>query len=281
MEHAVLLFQCPDQQGLIARISALVHRCGGNILVLDQHTTAPEQGLFFMRLEFAFDPQGTPKEALEREFAQLAKDLAADWHISYSGQRLRCGVLVSGQLHCLTDLLFRHATGELDMDLALIASNHEQGRRWAKHYGIPFALVPAGADKAAAEAELLALVKDCDFLVLARYMQILSPAFLDAYGRDVINIHHSFLPSFKGSSPYQQAYDKGVKVIGATAHFVTKDLDEGPIIEQLVDRVSHRDDVEALKRKGRDLERMALARALAAYTSHRVIRHMNKTIVFE
>jgi formyltetrahydrofolate deformylase len=169
------------------------------------------------------------------------------------------------------------------MDLAVIISNHEDGRSWAEHYSVPFVKVPgAKGERAEAEAEILARVaKTTDFLVLARYMQILSPAFLASYGRDIINIHHSFLPSFKGSNPYQQAYERGVKVIGATAHFVTERLDEGPIIEQVVERVSHRDDVDALRRKGRDLERLALARALAAYTKHRVMLHRNKTIVFD
>ena len=283
METAVVLIQCPDQKGLIARISNLVVQCEGNIIFADQHTSSPESGLFFMRLEFRFDPARVAREKVEKGFAGLARELDAEWNIHYSGQRLRCGVLVSSQLHCLMDLLYRHAAGELAMDLAVILSNHEDGRRWARNYGVPFVLLPQGGDqKERAEAEILGHTgAGTDFLVLARYMQILSPAFLTAYGKDIINIHHSFLPSFKGANPYQQAYERGVKVIGATAHFVTGDLDEGPIIEQVVQRVSHRDDVDALRSKGRDLERMALAHALGAYTKHRVIRHKNKTIVFE
>jgi formyltetrahydrofolate deformylase len=283
LETAIVLLQCPDQKGLIARISGLVYQLEGNILFLDQHTTAPSDGLFFMRLEFRFDPTRFPRERIQEEVEGLARELHASWQIRYAGQRLGCGVLVSAQVHCLTDLLYRNAAGELPMDVRVILSNHEEGRRWAEHYGIPFVLLPKGRDnRAEAEDLILESVKGkTDFLVLARYMQILSPGFLTAYGRDIINIHHSFLPSFKGANPYQQAYDRGVKVIGATAHFVTGDLDEGPIIEQAVQRVSHRDDVEALRRKGSDLERMALARAVSAYTSHRVIRHENKTIVFE
>jgi formyltetrahydrofolate deformylase len=276
------LIQCPDQKGLIARISGLVSRCDGNILSADQHATSDEGGLFFLRLEFLFDPRTSPKQRLLGEFGALASELQARWHLRTSGERLRCAVLASSKLHCLSDLLYRHAAGELDMDISVILSNHDDGRRWAELYGIPFVVVPSRPqDRAQAEALILKTVQDTDFLVLARYMQILSPAFLAAYGKDIINIHHSFLPSFKGSAPYQQAYDRGVKIIGATAHFVTGDLDEGPIIEQVVQRVSHRDDVEALKRKGGDLERMALAQALTAYTHHRVMRHDNKTIVFE
>ena len=282
MENAVVLIQCPDQKGLIARISGLVYRCEGNILFADQHTTSAENGLFFFRLEFRFDPLLFSREKIEAAFRDLASELRAQWQIRYGGQRLRCAVLVSSKLHCLSDLLYRHAAGELAMDLAAIISNHADGRPWAELYGIPFIHVPAGPElRAQSEAAILEHVRDTDFLVLARYMQVLSPDFLAAYGRDIINIHHSFLPSFKGSAPYQQAYERGVKIIGATAHFVTEDLDEGPIIEQVVHKVSHRDDVEALKRKGSDLERMALTQALSAYTHHKVIRHKNKTIVFE
>jgi formyltetrahydrofolate deformylase len=282
LQSAVVLIECPDQQGLIARYSGLVRQLEGNIVFLDQHTTAPERGLFFMRLEFGYDPARLSRRRIEDEFAGLSRELGAVWIIRYSGQRPRCGILVSAQTHCLSDLLYRHASGELAMDPAVVLSNHEDGRRWAELHGIPFVLLPKGGDKAGVEAAILERVKGgADFLVLARYMQILSPDFLSAYGKDIINIHHSFLPSFKGANPYQQAYERGVKVIGATAHFVTGDLDEGPIIGQVVQRVSHRDDVEALRRKGRDLERMALSNAVRDYVNHRVIRHGNKTIVFE
>jgi formyltetrahydrofolate deformylase len=260
-----------------------VHGFEGNIVSLDQHSTAPEGGLFYMRLEFRFDPKLRDRARLEAELGALALELSARWTVRYASQRPRCGVLVSSQLHCLLDLLYRHSAGELPMDIACILSNHTAAERWALHYGLPFVHVPANAaNREAAENEILGRVgTSTDFLVLARYMQILSPEFLVRYGRDIINIHHSFLPSFKGANPYQQAYERGVKVIGATAHFVTGDLDEGPIIEQMVQRVSHRDDVDALRRKGRDLERMALGHALEAYTSQRVIRDGNKTIVFD
>lgn len=283
METAVALVQCPDQRGLIARISGLVLALDGNIVSADEHATAPQDGVFFMRLEFHFDPARHPRPAVEAAFADLASQLGAEWRIRYARDRMRCGILVSQQIHCLMDVLYRHAAGELPMDVAMVIGNHDTARRTAEHYGVPFHLVHATKDnRDAAQAEMLRLVREStDFLVLARYMQILTPAFLSGYGRDVVNIHHSFLPSFKGANPYQQAWDRGVKVIGATAHFVTEDLDEGPIIEQRVERVSHRDSVETLRRKGRDLERLALADALLAYTHHRVLRHRNKTIVFE
>ena len=275
--------QCPDQKGIIARVSGLVVALDGNILSADQHATSAEGGQFFLRLEFRFDPAAQPPAAIEAAFAALARDLKAEWRLRYASQKPRCAVLVSARTHCLSDLLYRHASGELDMDIQAIIGNHLDGRRWAEMYGIPFHHIPSRpGDGPAAEAAILEQVRGrTDFLVLARYMRVLSPEFLAAYGRDIINIHHSFLPSFKGAGPYQQAYDRGVKIIGATAHFVTGALDEGPIIEQMVQRVSHRDDVEALRRKGADLERMALANALQAYTRDRVIRHRNKTVVFD
>ncbi len=280
MPTAVVLVECPDQRGLIARVSALVSSLGGNILQMDQHSTAHEGGLFFMRLEFGY-PDSLERERLESDFAGLARELKAMVSVRHPAPRPRCGILVSSHTHCLSDLLYRHASGELAMDPVVILGNHAEGRRWADLYGIPFVPLPREGREDSEAAILERAGAATDFLILARYMRILSPAFLEAYGRDIINIHHSFLPSFKGAQPYQQAYDRGVKVIGATAHFVTGELDEGPIIEQMVQRVSHRDDVEALKRKGRDLERMALSNAVRAYTTHRVIRHRNRTIVFE
>jgi formyltetrahydrofolate deformylase len=280
MQRAIALIQCPDQTGLIARITALVAHLGGNIIAADQHTTAAEGGLFFMRLEFTFDPSRSPRQELESSFSRLAHEIRAQWQLHLAGVPGKAGILVSRQTHCLADVLHRVREGLLCMDIAWVASNHEQARSLAGHYGAPFHLLPAEG-KALQEAAILELAKGTDFLVLARYMQVLSAPFLKAYGRDIINIHHSFLPGFKGASPYQQAWDRGVKVIGATAHFVTEDLDEGPIIEQRVQRVSHRDSPEDLKRKGRDLEQQALAEALLAYTEHRVFRHGVRTVVFD
>lgn len=279
MERAIVLIQCPDQTGLIARITALVARLGGNIVSADQHTTVPEGGIFFMRLEFAFDPGRAPRAEWESAFGRLASEIHAQWKLYLAGTPIRAGILVSRQTHCLADIFHRVREGLLNLEPVWVAGNHEEARPLAAYYGAPFHLLPAG--KAASEQALLQLAQGTDFLVLARYMQILSADFLKAYGRDIINIHHSFLPSFKGANPYQQAWDRGVKVIGATAHFVTEDLDEGPIIEQRVQRVSHRDDAEALRRKGRDLEQQALSEALLAYTEHRVFRHGVRTVVFD
>jgi formyltetrahydrofolate deformylase len=218
---------------------------------------------------------------MERAFAVLAEGLSATWKIHYRGVPLRMGILVSRHDHCLLDVLYRWQSGELDVAPDCVVSNHPDLAPLAERHGIPFHHIPTSREtRAGAEREILARVVDTDFLVLARYMQILSGDFLEAYGRDVINIHHSFLPSFRGADPYRQARERGVKIIGATAHFVTEDLDEGPIIEQMVERVSHRDDVETLRRKGRILEQQALANALHAHAEHRVIRYKNQTIVF-
>ncbi len=283
METAIVLVQCPDRKGLIARITGLTATLDGNIVSADQHSTAPEGGVFFMRIEVCFDPSQAPRDRVDQAFADLAGELGGECRVRWAATRLRVGILVSRQTHCLADALYRQSLGELPMEVALVIGNHADGRALAEHYGVPFHLVPMPREgRAAAEAEILARVgATTDFLVLARFMQVLSPGFLHAYGRDVINIHHSFLPSFKGARPYEQAWERGVKVIGATAHFVTEDLDEGPIIEQQVLRVSHRDGSDALKRKGRSLEQLALASALDAYTHFRVFRHRNRTIVFD
>ena len=283
METAVVLIQCPDRKGLIARITGLTATLDGNIISADQHATSPEGGVFFMRLEVCFDRSSAPGAQVDRAFADLAGELGGECRVRWATTRLRVGILVSRQTHCLADVLYRQSLGELPMVVARVIGNHADGRALAEHYGVPFDLVPMPRDgRAGAEAEILAHVGDAtDFLVLARFMQVLSPDFLRAYGRDVINIHHSFLPSFKGARPYEQAWERGVKVIGATAHFVTEALDEGPIIEQQVLRVSHRDGADALKRKGRSLEQLALASALDAYTHFRVFRHRNRTIVFD
>ncbi|MBD3390573.1 MAG: formyltetrahydrofolate deformylase [Chitinivibrionales bacterium] len=282
MESAVILIQCPDQRGIIARLSEFVFRYNGNIIQADQYTTDPQNGRFFMRLEFTFDPAKVPPDHLEREFDILAAGLGATWEIHYASTVMRMGILVSKLDHCLVDLLYLHRSGELRVDIPLVASNHDAVRPLVEQAGIPFHHIPVTPDtKPERESTLLELVRETtDFLVLARYMQILTAVFMEGYRGDIINIHHSFLPSFKGSDPYRRAYERGVKVIGATAHFVTVELDEGPIIEQVVERVSHRDNVDMLKRKGRNLEKLALANAIQAYVEHRIIRYENKTIVF-
>jgi formyltetrahydrofolate deformylase len=283
MENAVFLIQCSDQKGIVAKISDFVFRYNGNIIQSDQYTTDPQNGCFFMRIEFCFDPEFVSRKHLEDEFGILARTLSAQWTIHYTNVRSKVGILVSKQDHCLADILYRWKSNELRIDIPLIISNHASAKEMADHYSIPFVYIPVETDtKAVQEKAIVDLVKDStDLLILARYMQVLSEQFLKEYKKDIINIHHSFLPSFKGANPYRQAYDRGVKVIGATAHYVSGDLDEGPIIEQVVQRVSHRDTVEILMRKGRNLEQVALANALRAHVEHRVIRYQNKTVVFE
>mgnify|MGYP000216547837 CR=1 FL=1 len=282
MENAVILIQCPDRRGLVAGISGFILRCNGNIIQSDQYSTDPENGRFFMRIDFTFDPGHMSREHLEREFDILARSLDASWKIHYASTVMRMGVMVSKHDHCLAEVLYRYRSGELGVHIPFVAGNHESVRPVVEQAGIAFHHIPVTPKtRQEAEKKLLDLaVGTTDFLVLARYMQILTPQFLKAYGRDIINIHHSFLPSFKGADPYRQAYERGVKLIGATAHYVTEDLDEGPIIEQLVDRVSHRDNIEMLKRKGKNLEKLALANAIQAHAEHRIIRYCNKTIVF-
>ena len=283
MTHTVLLIQCPDKKGIVARVSDFVFRHDANIINSDQHSTDPEGGRFFMRLEFGLDEAKAPRAEFERDWKGVAKDLAATWSIHYGTERMRMGILVSKQDHCLFDLLHRQRSGELNVDIPLVISNHKDCRELVERYDIPFHYVPFTATtQPQAEREMLALLRDAtDFAVLARYMRVVSDSFLTEYGRDVINIHHSFLPSFKGADPYRQAHERGVKIIGATAHFVTRDLDEGPIIEQMVDRIYYKDTVDDLRRKGRNLEKLALANAIQAYLEHRIILDANRTIVFQ
>ncbi len=283
MENAVLVLQCPDHEGIIARITEFVFRHGGNITRSNQFSTDPAQGRFFLRMAFGFDDTARPRARLEEDFRAVGDSLAAEWRFHYASDVQRMGILVSQHDHCLFDLLYRWKSGELRVDIPMVLGNHENVRGIVEWFGIPFHYIPVNpADKPAAEQAILDQTRGAtDFLVLARYMQILSPGFLRAYGRDVINIHHSFLPSFKGANPYRQAYERGVKLIGATAHFATPELDEGPIIDQMVERATHADHVEDLRRKGQHVEKAVLARALHAYLEHRVIRYGNKTIVFE
>ena len=282
MTQTVLLIQCPDKKGIVARVSDFIFRSECNILTSDQHTTDPEGGRFFMRLLFSLDEERVSRETLEKGWREVADELQATWEIHYSTETPRMGILVSKQDHCLFDLLYRHRSGELHVTIPMVISNHEDCRDLVERYDIPFHHVPVTPEtKLRAEQSILDLVQDTDFLVLARYMRVLSDGFLAAYKRDIINIHHSFLPSFKGADPYRQAYERGVKIIGATAHYVTPVLDEGPIIEQMVERVYYKDTVEDLKRKGRSLEKLALANAIHAHLDHRIIRHAQRTIVFQ
>ena len=283
MTRTVLLIQCPDKKGIVARVSEFVFRHECNILSSDQHTTDPEGGRFFMRVVFALEEDKVSRESFEQDWAAVADELEAKWSIHYATETPRMGILVSKQDHCLFDLLYRHRSGEFKVEIPLVISNHADCRELVERYDIPYHYVPVTPEtKLKAEQRIVDLVQDAtDFLVFARYMRIVSDGFLAAYKKDILNIHHSFLPSFKGADPYRQAYDRGVKIIGATAHYVTPVLDEGPIIEQMVERVYYKDTVDDLKRKGRNLEKLALANAIHAYLDHRVIRDAQRTIVFQ
>jgi formyltetrahydrofolate deformylase len=253
---------------------------GGNIVDLDEHV---DGRYFFLRIAWEMKNFSVPEADVREAFAPLAKEFNATWQISFTARKQRVAVFVSKFDHCLQEILWRNRLGEFDVDICLIVSNHEDLRPLAGQYGIPYVVFPiTNANRSEQEKKELSLLREyeIDTIVLARYMQILSTEFVDEYPNQIINIHHSFLPAFAGRDPYRQAYERGVKIIGATSHYVTKDLDEGPIIEQDIIRISHKDGVSDLVRKGRDLERMILARALFYHAQHRILVHGTKTIVF-
>ncbi len=278
---AILLVSCPDQKGLVAKLANFIFANGGNILHADQHRD-PEAGLFLSRLEWEMDGFNLPREIIGPAFNAIAQPMGATWQLRFSDAVPRLSIWVSHQDHCLLDLLWRHRAGEFKAEIPLIISNHPHLQPIAESFGIDFHHLPiTKATKAEQEERQLALLQDyqVDLVVLAKYMQVLSPEFLNAFDQ-VINIHHSFLPAFMGANPYQRAFRRGVKIIGATAHYVTSDLDEGPIIEQDVVRISHRDDVKELVRKGKDVERMVLARAVRLHLQSRTLVYGNRTVVF-
>ena len=275
------MIDCPDRKGLVARVSGLLYERGANILHADQHRDH-DLGLFFMRVEFELD--GFDLDAFKQTFTPLAAELAMNWKLTSSARRPRVALFCSQYLHCMADLLHRWRTGELVCEIPLIVSNHRDVERLATFYGVPFEHVPVtSATRAEAEQRQLALLArhDIEFVVLARYMQILSPEFVAKYPAAIINVHHSFLPAFTGARPYHAAHARGVKLIGATSHYVTEVLDDGPIIEQDVARISHRDQVEDLVARGRDLERMVLSRAVRWHLDRRILCYGNKTVVFD
>jgi formyltetrahydrofolate deformylase len=284
---AILLIACPDQKGEVASIADFVYRHGGNILHADEHADE-ESGLFLMRVEFDpkdFDIALSQKDFVDfsRCFDPVATKFQLKWRLAQSSHRPSMIVFVSKYDHCLVDLLYRHQSGELACDIPLIISNHPNNKSIADFYKIPYAIVQVTKEnKTQAEARIQSLIDEHkpDFMVLARYMQILSNDFVNRYPQRIINIHHSFLPAFIGARPYHQAFERGVKLIGATSHYVTEVLDDGPIIEQDVVRVSHRDTVEDLIRKGRDLEKVVLSRAVRWHVENRVLVYGNKTVVF-
>ena len=280
---AILLIDCPDRPGLVAAISEFLYRHGANILHADQHQDN-ELGLFFMRVEWSLDGFDLDRDAFLFHFASLASQFGMRWRLEYSSDRPAVAVFVSRYLHCLLDLLHRHQIGELSCRIALIVSNHPDAERHAAFHGIPFSLQTVHTEnKADAERRQMELLdgQGIELIVLARYMQVLSPGFVSRFPSRIINVHHSFLPAFTGAKPYHAAFERGVKLIGATSHYVTEVLDEGPIIEQDVDRVSHRDQVGDLIQKGRDLERVVLSRAVRWHLQHRILRYANKTVVFD
>jgi formyltetrahydrofolate deformylase len=304
-ESAVLLIDCPDRRGLVARVSGLLYEHGANILHADQHRDH-DLGLFFMRVEFALigSAERTPSasspdeaefitppsaipfdlEAFKAAFAPLAEELGMHWQLTSTARLPRVALFCSQYLHCMADLLHRWRTRELECEIPLIVSNHRDVENLAAFYGIPFEHIPVtAAARAETEARQLELLSDhkIELVVLARYMQILSPAFIARYPAAIINVHHSFLPAFTGAKPYHAAHARGVKLIGATSHYVTEVLDDGPIIEQDVARISHRDQVEDLVARGRDLERIVLSRAVRWHLDRRILCYGNKTVVFD
>lgn len=280
---ARLLITCPDKPGIVAAVTNFLYSHGANINALDQHSTDPEGGTFFMRLEFQTPNLDVTGDALKDAFARtVAERFGMDWRMSHAGQPKRMAVLVSRHEHCLLELLWRFARGELHCEVTDVISNHPVHREQVESFGVPYHYIPVQKDgKDEAEARIAEILDGrVDLVVLARYMQILSSAFVERFAGRIINIHHSFLPAFMGADPYRQAYEKGVKIIGATAHYVTADLDQGPIIEQDVTRVTHRQNVADLRDLGRDLERQVLARAVRWHLEDRVIVYGNKTVVF-
>ena len=277
-----LTLSCPDRVGIVAAVSGLIARHQGWIVEANHHADALGKR-FFMRQEILADSLPFGLEALKREFAPIAEEFRMDWRITDSAQKKRVVVLVSKQEHCLYDLLARWQSKELDVDIPCVISNHETFRGFVEWHGIPFHHVPVTPEnKPAAYAEVQRLFEDAraDTMVLARYMQILSPELCRAYPGRILNIHHSFLPSFVGARPYHQAFERGVKLIGATCHYVTEDLDQGPIIEQDVIRIDHSDSPEDMVRYGKDIEKTVLARGLRYHLEDRVLVHGNKTVVF-
>ena len=296
-DSAVLLIDCPDQRGLVARVSSLLYTHGANILHADQHRDHA-LGLFFMRVEWALNGSANDSssvdetvhstpfdlDAFEAEFAPLAAELGMHWQLTSSARLPRVALFCSQYLHCMADLLHRWRTGELICEIPVIVSNHRAVENLAAFYNVPFEYIPVtAATRSQAEQQQLELLARhrVELVVLARYMQILSPVFIARYPAAIINVHHSFLPAFTGAKPYHAAHARGVKLIGATSHYVTEVLDDGPIIEQDVARISHRDQVEDLVERGRDLERIVLSRAVRWHLDRRILCYGNKTVVFD
>jgi formyltetrahydrofolate deformylase len=281
---AILLVSCPDQKGLNAAIHDFIYRGNGNTLHADEHQDA-ERNLFLMRVEWDLTDFTVDMREFAKHFQPIADRFGMQWRVALSSYRPKIAIFVSRYDHCLVDLLYRQRSGELACEIPLIVSNHADVQRWADFYDIPLHVIPVTREnKAEAERKELELLRPhgIDLIVLARYMQVLSSDFIRQYPpHRIINIHHSFLPAFVGGKPHQQAFDRGVKLIGATSHYVTEALDDGPIIEQDVVRISHRDPLEDLIQKGRDLEKVVLSRAVRWHIENRILLYGNKTVIFD
>ena len=280
---SILLLSCPDNKGVVASVADFIYRHNGNILHADEHADEGSN-LFLMRVEFDPAEFDIPPEDFATRFTPTANRFHMRWRLAQSSNRPKMVILVSRYDHCLVDLLYRHRSGELACDIPLIISNHPDNRAVAEFNGIPYEVIEVSKEnRPAAENKIRTLVSDCgaDFMVLARYMQVLSDDFVQQFPQRIINIHHSFLPAFVGANPYHQAFRRGVKLIGATSHYVTEVLDDGPIIEQDVVRISHRDSLEDLLQKGRDLEKVVLSRAVRWHIQNRILLYGNKTVVFD
>ncbi len=282
-DHGRLVVQCPDQPGIVSAVSTFLARAGANIVTLDQHSTEGEDGRYFQRTEFHLDGLAGARDELERSFAaDIADRFCMEFRFTTAVEPTRVAIMVSKADHCVLDLLWRTRRGELDMSVVMVISNHPDLADQVRSFGVPYVHIPASPEnRAEAEARQMELLRgNVDLVVLARYMQIISPDYLERVGCPLINIHHSFLPAFVGAGPYRKAKERGVKLVGATAHYVTEELDEGPIIEQDVVRVNHRHSAADLVRLGADVERAVLSRAVAWHCEDRVARHGNSTIVF-
>ncbi len=280
---ATLLITCPDARGIVAAIADFLHQHNANILHADQHQDA-ENNLFLMRVEWDLAGFSLDEASFNQAFAPIAEKFSMQWQLKLSQHKARVAIMVSQYDHCLADLLHRHKSGELSCEIPLVISNHRDTEKLVQFYGVDFHYIPVTKEnKAEAEAAQFKLFDEynIDLIVLARYMQILSPDFVGRYPQRIINIHHSFLPAFIGARPYHRAFERGVKLIGATSHYVTEVLDEGPIIEQDIERISHRDQVEDLIQKGRDLERVVLSKAVRWHIENRILLYANKTVIFD
>ncbi|WP_018921773.1 formyltetrahydrofolate deformylase [Salsuginibacillus kocurii] len=283
LHRARLLISCADRPGIVSTVSNFLYEAGANIVQSDQYSTDPTGGMFFMRIEFDFDITQHTIDELRYSFQTVASQFDMSWRIESDKRNKQMAIFVSKEDHCLLELLWRYKSGEIKANIPLVISNHDELRETVESYGITFYHIPVTAEtKTEAEQKAIDLLEsfEIDVVVLARYMQILSPTFVSAFSQRIINIHHSFLPAFIGANPYKKAFDRGVKLIGATAHYVTNDLDEGPIIEQDVLRVNHRDTTEDLRVAGRNVEKITLARAVNWHLLDKVLVYKNKTIVF-